>query len=104
MASNIAGLDLAHTPAGVPPPGVIPNFAHPKSQGYILIIVTAICYSLMLPIVILRVYCRNWINRSFGLDDGKLASQREGTVLSIISRLSACNGKLATKILPTLSP
>ena len=71
MATNLAGLDLAHVPAQAPPPGVIPNFVNPESQGYILIIVIAISFSLMFPVVALRVYLRNWVNRSFGWDDGE---------------------------------
>ena len=67
-------MDLAHTPLQAPPPGVIPNFTNPPSQGVGLIVVSAICYSLMLPLVALRVYSRNWINRSFGLDDGRYLS------------------------------
>lgn len=71
MATNLAELDLAHTPAQAPPPGSIPNFVNPESQGYILIIVIAISFSLMFPVVALRVYSRNWVNRSFGWDDGE---------------------------------
>lgn len=64
-------MDPARTPAQAPPPGVLPDFVDPENQGYILVIVIAICYSIMLPVVALRVYSRNWVARSFGLDDGK---------------------------------
>ncbi len=96
MATNLAELDLAHTPAQAPPPGTVPDFVNPESQGYILIVVIAVCYSLMFPIVALRVYCRNWVNRSFGLDDSELFLQNDETLLRIISCLPSCSGILSS--------
>lgn len=40
-------------------------------KGFVLVIVTAICYPLLLFFVALRSYVRIWVPRSFALDDGK---------------------------------
>lgn len=40
-------------------------------KGFVLIVVTAICYPLLLFLVALRSYVRIWVPRSFALDDGK---------------------------------
>ena len=86
-------VDPAHTPAQAPPPGVSPNFVHPPSQGYILIAVIAICYSLMLPVVALRVYSRNWISGSFGLDDGESSLRVASGLLKLDSCLHSRGGE-----------
>ena len=67
-------MDQAHTPVSAPPPGMTSNLVNPETTGYVLIIVISICYSLMLPVVALRVYARCWVNRSFALDDGECPS------------------------------
>ena len=65
-------IDYAHTPALPPPPGVTPNFVDPESQANLFVSVTAVCIALMLPIVIMRLYSRVCITRSFAIDDGPL--------------------------------
>lgn len=67
-------IDLARTPLIPPPPGVTPNFVNPESRADSFVIGTAICTSFLLPIVLMRLYLRLWINRSFAVDDGQLSS------------------------------
>jgi hypothetical protein len=55
-----------------PPPGVIPNFEHPESQGHRVVITTAILVPLATLVVTLRIYTRGMIVRSIGSDDCKL--------------------------------
>ena len=59
-------------PALTPPPGVIPNFVNPPSQGYVTVVVLAICLAITTPIVLLRIYVRYFINRRLWWDDCKL--------------------------------
>ena len=49
---------LAVTPAGKPPPGVIPNFTNPPSNGHILIEVGSVLVALMLVFVGVRMYTK----------------------------------------------
>ena len=49
----------------------------PKYQGFILIIVCAICLPLLLSCVILRLYMRIWVPRSIAWDDGKTINVQE---------------------------
>lgn len=60
------------TPTQPPPPGVTSNFANPKSIGYEAYIVTSIALTLMIPVVILRIYARAFVIRKVGWDDCKL--------------------------------
>ena len=39
MAQSIDSAQLAPTPAGVPPPGIVPSFVNPHSNGPALIAV-----------------------------------------------------------------
>ncbi|KAH8748435.1 hypothetical protein F5883DRAFT_239441 [Diaporthe sp. PMI_573] len=52
-----------------PPPGVRPNFKHPESIGYLLVIVTAVFLPFASLVVILRLYTRRVIVRAIGYDD-----------------------------------
>lgn len=61
-------MDSAHTIAQY---GAVPVPLDPKYKGFVLIIVTAICYPLLFIFVTLRLYVRIWIPRSFALDDGQ---------------------------------
>ena len=67
-------------------------------KGFVLIIVTAICYPLLLFFVALRSYVRIWVPRSFALDDGKgyYLPPNTGTHLPL---LAAC---LLATVGPTL--
>ena len=70
MATAVASIDLAHTPAMTPPPGVIPNFDNPQSRGGIVISVSAVCLGIMFPVVLIRLYQRLFVTRAMGLEDG----------------------------------
>ncbi|KAH9211061.1 hypothetical protein DL95DRAFT_274009, partial [Leptodontidium sp. 2 PMI_412] len=52
-----------------PPPGVRPNFKHPESIGYLLVIVTAVFLPFASVVVILRLYTKRVIVRAIGYDD-----------------------------------
>lgn len=66
-----------------PPPGVKSNFKDPESWAYESIATTAVCFSLMLPFFVLRIYARAVITRSLGWDDCK-SKMREGTPLFFV--------------------
>lgn len=62
---------LAATPAGKPPPGVIPNHNNPHSNGPTLIAVGSVLVALMLMCVAVRGYTKFKIVRKFTPDDCK---------------------------------
>lgn len=63
--------DSSNTPVFPPPPGVVPDFLHPQTRATEIVAISAVCLSLMFPIVIMRLYSRLWIARSFRGDDGE---------------------------------
>ncbi len=67
--ANLTMAQLAHIPAGVPPPGVIPNLVNPYSEGYILITVGTIMMGIMFVFVAMRLFVRLKIQRKFTPDD-----------------------------------
>ncbi|KAH8591910.1 hypothetical protein B0O99DRAFT_718424 [Bisporella sp. PMI_857] len=52
-----------------PPPGVIPNFEHPESLGYRVVIATAVLFPLATFVLCLRIYTRAKIVCYMGPDD-----------------------------------
>ena len=64
-------MNSAHSIAGAAQYGAVAVPLDPKYKGYVLIMVTAICFPLLLFFVALRSYVRIWVPRSFALDDGK---------------------------------
>ncbi|KAI2464613.1 hypothetical protein F4781DRAFT_439417 [Annulohypoxylon bovei var. microspora] len=60
---------LDSTPARPPPPGRESNFTNPESRCYELIIPIAVFTALNVILVLLRIYSRLRITRSFGADD-----------------------------------
>lgn len=62
---------LAKYPLALPPPGVIPNFVNPESHAYQLIITVAVCLSLVVVAVFMRLYTKQFITHSMGWDDCK---------------------------------
>ncbi|KAH8595300.1 hypothetical protein B0O99DRAFT_572012 [Bisporella sp. PMI_857] len=52
-----------------PPPGVIPDFEHPESRGYQVIIAIAVLFPLATLFLVLRIYTRAIIVRNVGSDD-----------------------------------
>jgi len=65
MSSN----PLDHFPAGVPPPGVVSNFIDPPSKGHALVVLDGVFVSLMLVAVLIRVYVRTRLAKTWGWDD-----------------------------------
>ncbi|KAH8704331.1 hypothetical protein GQ44DRAFT_732480 [Phaeosphaeriaceae sp. PMI808] len=55
--------------ASLPPPGVIPDFEHPESCAYKLIIANSVLFPLATLVVILRIYTRVILVRYMGSDD-----------------------------------
>lgn len=60
---------LDSTPAVPPPPGHDSNFTNPESRCYELVIVITVFACLIVIVLILRIYLRLKITRSFGADD-----------------------------------
>ncbi|CAD6591540.1 MAG: hypothetical protein ASARMPREDX12_005214 [Alectoria sarmentosa] len=58
MADANGPLSLADIPAAPPPPGVIPNYVNPYSEGPVLIIVGSIFVAIMLLFVSVRIYTK----------------------------------------------
>jgi hypothetical protein len=79
---NVASIDpalLANIPALPPPPGVVPNFMNPPTRAHQTQVVSAICLSLMCPLVALRVYCRLVVQHNWGIDDCMFACSSVAT-------------------------
>ncbi|KAJ3571854.1 hypothetical protein NPX13_g5237 [Xylaria arbuscula] len=60
---------LATTPAGVPPPGVEPNFLNPPSSANVLIIVGTVLLVIMLVFASIRFYVKVIVRRKVTADD-----------------------------------
>ena len=72
MAQSMDAAQLARTPAGVPPPGVIPNFVNPHSSGPTLIAVGSVSVALMMCFVAVRIYTKVMIVGKFSPNDCEL--------------------------------
>lgn len=62
-------MDLSQTPAAMPPPGVTPDFNSPDNYKHDNIILHSIVLSFTTLAVLVRVYTRAVVKKSFGLDD-----------------------------------
>lgn len=71
-AVKMSNNPLDHIPAGTPPPGVIPNLTDPPSKGDAIVILDGVFVSLMLVSVLIRVYVRLRLVKTWGWDDCKL--------------------------------
>ena len=67
--SKIPSEQLAQIPAGVPPPGVIPNLVNPPNAGNYIIIANSVLMVIMIIFVALRFYVVFRIKRKMGADD-----------------------------------
>ena len=65
-----------------PPPGVRPNFEHPESDGYRLVVVTVIFLLLASFVLSLRIYTRRIIVHAIGYDDCKYPQISKDSVFS----------------------
>ena len=63
-------LDSDHIPLVTPTPPEVSNFANPSTLRPMLITVSTVCLSVMIPFAALRTYSKIRIVRSFGWDDG----------------------------------
>ena len=64
-------MDLSQMPALEPPPGVKPNFTNPESRAPDVLLTTGIITALMLIFVLLRLYTKAVVLKSFGWEDGE---------------------------------
>ncbi|KAI0410417.1 hypothetical protein F5X98DRAFT_386111 [Xylaria grammica] len=71
---------LATTPAGVPPPGVEPNFVNPPSSANVLIIVGTILLIIMLVFASIRFYVKVIVRRKVTADDWTTLAAVIGTL------------------------
>jgi hypothetical protein len=53
------------------PPGIEPNFEHPDSIGYRIIIASVVCWVTATLFVFLRLYSRRYVVRIIALEDCK---------------------------------
>ena len=72
---------LARTPAGIPPPGVVPNFASPHTNGPTLITVGSISLAIMMCSVAVRNYTKVVIVRKYSPDDCELSCYKPDLVI-----------------------
>ena len=75
--------DLWRIPALPPPPGKESNFLDPLDHGLIFIVVGPISMALLVIFVLLRLFAKVWVLRSFGWDDCRfyLISERFVTLI-----------------------
>ena len=59
-------------PAMPPPPGVIPNYVNPHSDGSIIVVVGSILLGLTILFVANRIYSKVWLTHKYSWDDRKL--------------------------------
>lgn len=57
-------------PALHPPAGVTSKLVDPPSQAHIIILITTIVLCLSTPVVLVRLYTRQFVNRKLWWDDG----------------------------------
>ena len=77
MAQPMTPEMLEGTPAGTPPPGLIPNSTNPGSNGPTLIAVGSVLIALMVLSVGIRVYSKIKIVGKSSPDDCKYASRSQ---------------------------
>lgn len=68
-AQSIPASSLDDTPAGPPPPGVIPNFVNPGNQSSAINATLIICLGFATVFVWLRIYTKFLINKTHGYED-----------------------------------
>jgi hypothetical protein len=68
-ASAEGGVDLSQVPAATPPPGVTPDFDNSDNYKQDNIILHSVVLSFTTVAILVRLYTRAVIKRSFGIDD-----------------------------------
>jgi hypothetical protein len=81
--SDLTPDQLAHTLAGEPPPGVIPNLDNLPSSGYLLFTLGGVGVAVMLVVASLRFYARIVIRKVFKAEDCMTWSLRITQVASL---------------------
>jgi hypothetical protein len=86
--------DLTKIPAAPPPPGVKSNFNNPDNYKTQNIILHSIVLSLVTLAVLMRVYTRAFVKKTFGVDDCELRCCYEPHVektmsLTVMNQISA---------------
>jgi hypothetical protein len=92
-----------------PPSGVKPNFEHPESLGYRIIIASVICWFAATLFVFLRLYTRQYIIRIIAVEDCKhsgllqlgtnLTDQEDVLVVAWVCTLQLQTVSLAKRVL-----
>lgn len=65
----MAGFNVYEMPAMKPPPGEVPNFAHPPSENTMALAVISVCFAVAAIAVLLRCYSKLVTMRQFHLSD-----------------------------------
>jgi len=63
--------------AGPPPPGVKPNFEHPESIGYRIIIGSLVSWWSATLVLFLRLYARRYVTHMIAAEDCKCSGHLE---------------------------
>jgi hypothetical protein len=66
---HMTPVELAQIPAGIPPPGVVPNLIDPPTVGFRIIAAGSILMAIMLIVVAMRFYVVLRIKKKMGADD-----------------------------------
>ena len=86
---------IENIPFGAPPAGQSSNFDNPDTRGPAVVVVCSVFIAFMWPFLLLRLYSKVWVIKSFGWDDGKLSLRVPFRCLLIYdnSVRHACSGK-----------
>lgn len=69
LSQRPPGVDLAHLPAGRPPPGTSPNFINPVTLKAPVVAINVVFLALSTIFVSLRLYTRKFLTRALGPGD-----------------------------------
>lgn len=78
-------------PLGVPPPGVVPNYANPANRTYQLIITVAVCTVLMVTALAIRFYSKLRVTRNLSWDDYTAGFAAAGAITYAALALASMN-------------
>lgn len=82
--------DYSILPAGIPPPGVTPNFVNPESRGSTAIIVNIVSMTLVVCFVMSRFYSKYYVLHKPSWDDCKPLLLADAWTPRLISSLVTC--------------
>lgn len=68
---DMTSIPFQQVPALQPPEEVIPDFDHPYSSARVILVTIAIALPLMLVVVLLRIYVRAWVKKTWAYEDSK---------------------------------